>query len=467
MVELKILLVDDDKNIRTTLGISLTKLGHKVQSAASVAEALDLLDVELFDLILTDYKMEEATGIDLINEVQKRKYDTLCAMMTAYASFDHAVQVIKEGAFDYLPKPFSKEQLEYLLKKVTRVVELKRENKRLRQENNRPTYFENFSSHSMKHLEDFVRRVAATDATILISGESGTGKSALAKVIHNFSNRAEGPFMEVHCTNLPQDLIESELFGHEKGSFTGAHKDKTGKILEAKGGTLFLDEIGELPPAGQAKLLRFIQEKVIEPVGSNKPIEVDTRIIAATNKNLAEMVQEGSFREDLYYRLNMFECLVPPLRNRREDIPVLIKRFLQETRSKMNRGEDFIMDSALNEKLLHYNFPGNVRELKNLIERLCFLSSGPNLSEKDLPESFINNYKASSANHTVSSELGELPTQNKSIPVMERRLISLEELEKEHIKYVLSQESNYDKAAEILGITSVTLWRKRKQYNLP
>ena len=464
MVELKILLVDDDKNIRTTLGISLNKLGHKVQSASSVAEALELIDVELFDLVLTDYKMEEATGIDLITEIQKRKYDTLCAMMTAYASFDHAVKVIKEGAFDYLPKPFSKEQLEYLLKKVTRVVELKKENRKLRLENKRPRYFENFSSHSMKHLEDFVKRVAGTEATILISGESGTGKSALAKEIHNLSGRVDGPFMEVHCTNLPQDLIESELFGHEKGSFTGAHKDKTGKILEAKGGTLFLDEIGELPPAGQAKLLRFIQEKVIEPVGSNKPIEVDTRIIAATNKNLSEMVQDGTFREDLYYRLNMFECLVPPLRNREEDIPVLIKRFLLETRSKMGREEDFIIDEPLSKKLLGYRFPGNVRELKNLIERLCFLSSGNHLSEKDLPESFLANFKSAS---NAVQEAASSSTQSENAQFFERRLISLEELEKEHIKFVLSQESNFDKAEDILGITSVTLWRKRKQYNLP
>lgn len=467
MAELKILLVDDDKNIRTTLAISLNKLGHKVQSASSVAEALEMIDVELFDLILTDFKMEEATGIDLITEIQKRKYDTLCAMMTAYASFDHAVRVIKEGAFDYLPKPFSKEQLEYLLKKVAKVVELKKENRKLRQETKRPRYFENFSSHSMKHLEDFVKRVASTEATVLISGESGTGKSALAREIHNLSNRLEGPFMEVHCTNLPQDLIESELFGHEKGSFTGAHKDKTGKILEAKGGTLFLDEIGELPLAGQAKLLRFIQEKVIEPVGSNKPIEVDTRIIAATNKNLAEMVQEGTFREDLYYRLNMFECLVPPLRNRTEDIPVLIKRFLIETRSKMNKDEDFVIDEPLSQKLLTYSFPGNVRELKNLIERLCFLAANQHLSEKDLPESFLANFKAIKKTEATPNAPTSALAASSGAEMVERRLISLEELEKEHIKYVLSQESNYDKAAEILGITSVTLWRKRKQYNLP
>lgn len=450
MPDIKILLVDDDTNIRNTLNISLKRYGHQVTCASSVREALDCLQENHFDLILTDFKMEEATGLDLILEIQRKNLDVIAVVMTAYASYENAVEVIKEGAFDYLPKPFTQNQLKYVLRKVQKVVELKRENKRLRNLS-KVDYFYNQSSEAITHLGDFIRRVAPTDATVLITGESGTGKSLLAREIHDSSNYCDGPFIEVHCTTLPSELIESELFGHEKGSFTGAHKTKQGKIQQAQGGTIFLDEIGELPPNGQAKLLRFIQEKVIDPVGSNRSINVDARIIAATNKNLSQMVEDGTFREDLYYRLNMFECLVPSLRYRKDDIPVLIKRFLEEIRSRQNLPYDLVIPDELMERFLNYSWPGNVRELKNTIERLCFLAHKGNLSAHDLPKSF--DQEETKRDEQVQQYGGEM--------------ISLEELERRHIKYVLEHEKNLDKAAEILGITSVTLWRKRKQFGLP
>lgn len=450
MHELRVLLVDDDTNIRNTLYLSLTRLGHKVVTASSVQEALQSLSSENFDLVLTDFKMEEATGLDLIVEMQKKTIDIITVVMTAYASYENAVEVIKEGAFDYLPKPFNQDQLKYVLRKVQKIVELKKENQRLKNMSN-VDYFYNQTSDAIRHLGDFIRRVAPTDATVLITGDSGTGKSLLAKEIHDNSSYCDGPFIEVHCTTLPSELIESELFGHEKGSFTGAHKTKQGKIQQAEGGTIFLDEIGELPPNGQAKLLRFIQEKVIDPVGSNKSVSVDARIIAATNKDLSQMVEDGKFREDLYYRLNMFECLVPALRYRRDDIPVLVKRFIAEISSRQNLEYEIFVPDELKVIFQNYDWPGNVRELKNVIERLCFLAHKGMLSVDDLPKSFRN-----SSENKVSIEQSYTP-----------QMISLEEVERRHIKFVLEHEKNLDKAAETLGITSVTLWRKRKQYGLP
>src|SRR5690554_6659068 len=320
---LNVLVVDDDANVREVLCARIREMGHQCREAENVTGALSILDTEKYDLILTDYKMDDFDGIYLVNEIRNSHADSLVVMMTAFASIDKAVAVIKQGAFDFVAKPFNSNQLRQLLQKVEKLVDGKASRSRAGIPSKEGRYFAGMTSRPMLKLKAFVDKVAPTDATILLTGDSGAGKSYLAKEFHNRSRVKDGPFVEVHCTTLPSELIESELFGHEKGSFTGATKSKKGKIQEAEKGTLFLDEIGELPPSGQAKLLRFLQEKQIDPVGSNKSYFVDTRIIAATNKNLLEMVKKGQFREDLYYRLNMFECLVAPLRERMEDAPVL------------------------------------------------------------------------------------------------------------------------------------------------
>jgi len=443
---LKVLLVDDDNNIRRTLGIFLEGAACSVVQAKSVNEALKALKAEAFDLVLTDFRMEEKTGLDLLTELKKSQPQAIAVVMTAYASIENAVAVVKEGAFDYLAKPFTNAQLTHLLNKVRMIVELRRETLRLRQDRQLANFFLGFTSLASKRLEEFAKKVAPTEATILLTGESGTGKSELARFIHEKSPRAKRQFITLYCTNLSESLLESEIFGHIKGSFTGAIKDKVGKIEAADGGTLFLDEIGDLSPNAQAKLLRFLQDRVIERVGSNQEVQVDTRVIAATHKNLAEAVEAGTFREDLYYRLNVFECTLVALRHRKEDVPVLLERFLEEFSAREDFKEKPKMEERVHQALLDYEWPGNIRELRNVMERLVLLSSGRAIRWQDLPDAI-----ASGESRIASKDFG---------------LITLEALEKDHIQAVLLKEKNLEKASEILGITPVTLWRKRKQYGL-
>jgi DNA-binding NtrC family response regulator len=441
---LKVLLVDDDRNICRTLALSLKDLNCSVVQAHSVKEAVEKTSVESFDLILTDFRMAGQTGLDLLKEVRLKDSSVVIVVMTAYASFENAVSVVKEGAFDYLPKPFTTDQLTHLLQRVKIVVSLKRENLELRRTKHRRDYFAGLTSPASHRLEEFVRKIAPKDATVLLVGESGTGKSELAKLIHEWSPRADKKFVTVQCTSLAESLIESELFGHVRGAFTGATHDKFGKLELADGGTLFLDEIGDLPLSGQSKLLRFLQEKVFERVGGNQEISVDTRIIAATNKNLEEAVRDGKFRDDLYYRLNILECTLVPLRFRQEDVPVLVQRFIKEL-SGQSLVQTYLPENII-ECLLSYKWPGNIRELRNALERLLMLSQGRQPQLSDLPEAILEPEK-----HLV----GEKDSQQ-----------SLEDVEREHIKFILSKETNLEKAANILGITTVTLWRKRKQYGL-
>ncbi|MCO4754882.1 MAG: sigma-54-dependent Fis family transcriptional regulator [Bacteriovoracaceae bacterium] len=483
-MNLNILVVDDDPNIRNVLSMRIKDLEHQCREVESVTAALSLLESERFDLILTDYKMDDFDGLYFLHELKNKEYDALVVMMTAFASIDKAVSAVKEGAFDFIPKPFNSNQIRQLLQKIEKVVEMKTKHKPSGPVS-KVDYFKGLDSKAMAKLQSFIDKVAPTEATILLTGESGTGKSFLAKEIHDRSKVCDGPFVEVHCTTLPSELIESELFGHEKGSFTGATKSKKGKIQEAEKGTLFLDEIGELPPSGQAKLLRFLQEKYIDPVGSNKSLFVDTRIIAATNKNLLEMVKKGLFREDLYYRLNMFECLITPLRDRREDVPILINKFLRQMERNYPTEHNYSLEESLQKKFYAYAWPGNIRELKNAIERLCYLSDDGTLKESDLPENY---FSADEQMDTSSIEDEGAQTENwetqvlqaasnnqslneevvKEDPVVtpEEALMSLEQVERRHIKQVLEKVKNLDKASEILGITTVTLWRKRKQYGI-
>lgn len=452
---LRVLLVDDDKNIRKTLEVTLVLLNCEVVIGASFEEALKLIKSEPLDLMVTDFRLSadpnEKSGLELIRAAKGSCPKLVTVLMTAYTSYENAVLATKEGAYDYLPKPFSKDQLEHLLKKVRTVVSLQKENEKLKKAGSRIDYFKGMTSPATARLEEFVDRVASTEATVLLVGESGTGKSELARLIHERSPRSAQPFVVVNCTSLAESLFESEIFGHVRGAFTGAFQDHPGKFELANKGTLFLDEIGDLSTGAQAKLLRFLQEKVIERVGSNKLIQVDTRVVAATNKALEEAVKAGKFREDLYYRLNVFECTLVPLRHRIEDLPVLMRRFLQEFWVSGGMSEAPAISNSLFESLTNYSWPGNIRELRNVMQRLVFLAVGGQCQMEDLP----------AAMRRPREERGVGSGQSSSGP-----LCNLEELEKAHIAKVLSIESNQEKASEILGITTVTLWRKRKQYGL-
>ncbi len=446
-VPLRVLLVEDDKNIRQTLSLSLKQLGCDILVASSKDEAIQILKKEAVEFLLTDFKLEKHNGIEVLKVAKYLQPHVVGVVMTAFASFENAVLAIKEGAYDYLPKPFSTAQLNHLLSKVGALVNLQRENQALKKNSYRLDYFAGMTSPAMVRLEEFVNKVAPTEATILMTGDSGTGKSELAKLVHQRSPRARGPFVVVNCTSLTETLLESEIFGHVRGAFTGATQDHVGKFELAQKGTVFLDEVGDLSLTGQAKLLRFLQEKVIEKVGSNKTIPIDARVIAATNKNLEEAVRNGKFREDLYYRLNIFECALVPLRYRQEDLSVLINAFFKEFQIHYKQPEDKKIPPVVMDYLLRYSWPGNIRELRNTLERIVLLSSGREIQESDLPES-IRKQK-----------------QEDSAP--EAPLIKLEDLERKHIERVLGLEKNQEKAAEILGVTTVTLWRKRKQYGLP
>ena len=446
---LKILLVDDEKNIRQTLMVTLSSWGHAVTAASSVEEAKKILKSDRFDFMLTDFKLGDKNGIDLIKTSSLMIDSPISVIMTAFASFDNAVGAIKEGAYDYLPKPFTNGQLEHVLKRVGLMVSLKKENIRLKSSRSRTDFFAGQTSAGMVRLEEFVRKVASTDASILLVGESGTGKTELARLIHQLSPRSLKTFGVVNCTTLAENLLESELFGHVRGAFTGASQDHIGKLETANHGTVLIDEVGDLSLNGQTRLLRFLQEKVIERVGGNHPVTLDVRVIAETNRNLEEAVRDGKFREDLYYRLNIYECALVPLRFRTEDLPVLIQRCFFELLAISDSQTVKVIPDHVMKLLLAYAWPGNVRELRNVLERLVLLSRGREILSEDLP----NSVREGNAKR-LSPGIGS--------PVM-----TLESLEREHIEKVLALESNQEKAASILGITTVTLWRKRKQFGLP
>lgn len=439
---LRVLVVDDDPGIVRMLLLGLKTFGCRVTGAESAEAALKSLAERPVDFVLTDMRMEGMSGLDLVREVRARRPETLCVVMTAFASYENAVAAIKAGAYDYLPKPFTSEELEHLVRKISQLVALQKENTRLRAASG--DWFDGLTSRKCQDLQAVVERIAPSDATVLLSGETGSGKTELARAIHRRSGRADKPLVEVTCTAIAEGLFESEVFGHVRGAFTGAVRDRPGKFELAEGGTLFLDEIGELSPTAQAKLLRFLEDRVIERVGDNKAVRLDVRVIAATNRDLAAMMKEGGFREDLYYRLNVFECVVPPLRERPEDIAPLAAKLLHRAAAKY--GPPPVLPQSVLQALLRYAWPGNVRELRNVMERVALLAAGREVTLADLPPALVDSSTPGTAG--ASDEDG---------------ILTLREVEARHIRRVLSLGVNLERAADLLGINSVTLWRKRKE----
>lgn len=382
----KILVADDDESLRRVVQFKLKQQGYEVSIAEDGARALEELKKNRYDLLLSDVRMPGLDGIQLLEKSKQVQPDLEVILITAHATISMAVEAVKLGAFDYLTKPFEDDQLFLTIEKALKFKKLEDENRHLREQLNGREKFKSMIgvSKPFKDLLVLVKKVAPTDATILLSGESGTGKEMIARAIHFGSARSVGPFIAVNCAAIPRELIESELFGHLKGAFTGAIKDKRGKFQLADGGTLLLDEVSELGIELQAKLLRVIQERVIEPVGSERASEIDIRLIAATNMDLKQKVVEGKFREDLFYRLSIIPIRVPSLRERAEDIPVLLKGFL----NRFSPGQKIDIDNRLLEKLQNYQWPGNIRELENLVERMVILKKSNLLTTGDLPSDF-------------------------------------------------------------------------------
>ena len=454
----RLLVVDDERSICTTIEAALKSVGHQVESAESGEMAIALMRKNLPDVLLTDLRMDGMSGLDLLGKAREYFPSVTVVLMTAYGTIDTAVAAMRNGAYDYLVKPFTPEQLEHLVERIEEFRRLRDENTKLRDQVDalsEPSAIVTRNPRMQKIL-DTAKKVAVTDSTILITGESGTGKTLLAKLIHDASGRAKGPFAVVNCATLSENLLESELFGHIRGSFTGAVKDKMGRLQLADTGTVFLDEIGEISPSLQTKLLRFLQEREFERVGDTKTIRVDVRIIAATNKNLEQEVKLGHFREDLYFRLNVIDLHMPSLRQRPEDVLVLADQLL--TRSFLAAGRKARpMNEQAKSAILNYGWPGNIRELKNALERAAILCSGDEVSVEDLPDRVLENARFPGAPET---QVGE------GIAAVTQHDMSLEELEKKHIQHVLSTAATLEEAASALGINLSTLWRKRRRYGL-
>jgi two-component system, NtrC family, response regulator AlgB len=442
---LTVLVVDDEPNIRKTLTISLEAEGHQVTAVSNFDDALAEAGRRFFDVALVDLRLGTASGLELISALRRLCPWLKMAVITAYASIDTAVEAMRRGAFDYLPKPFTHDQVALLMQKVAEVRDLEQKVAALQETLQEALPESDLSSHSpaMQRTLALARKVADSDATLLIRGESGTGKTLLARAIHTWSRRAARSFGVVSCPSLSADLLESELFGHVKGAFTGALRDHPGRIAACEGGTLFLDEIGDLPLALQPKLLRVLQEKEYERVGDLVTRKADVRIITATGVDLEEAVRAGRFREDLFYRLNVMEILVPPLRERREDILPLVERLLAFF-ARQNHRQILGFNGEAKEALANYAWPGNVRELRNAVERAVLLSTGEQIGREHLPLKLTP--------PLAEPQVGD--------PV------SLEKIEERHIRQVLATTKSFDEAARILGLDPVTLWRRRKKYGI-
>ncbi len=459
MSKATLLVVDDDKNTRDGIARAL-RAHYQVLPGEDTESALRLLAENHVDVMLTDLRMPGRDGLSLLKEVV-RLYPALpVILLTAYGSVETAVAAMKEGAYDFLMKPINLDHLDLIVSRALRHREVERQNQTLKARLDSKFGMENIigTSDAMKKVFDIIRQAAPTQATVLIQGPSGTGKELVAQAIHQLSPRATGPFVAVHCAALSSTLLESELFGHEKGAFTGAVSERKGRFELASGGTLFLDEISEIDLATQVKLLRALETRVIERVGGSKPIHVDIRLIAATNRDLAAYVREGKFREDLYFRLNVVDLILPPLAERKGDLPLLCDRFIREFAGQNGKPIDGITPDALS-ILQSYSWPGNVRELRNTIEKMIVLTRGATLTADDVPEGIRLNAQPILLASASAPAAVFPPPAPVSMPV------SLDEIERTRILDVLREnKDNKSKAAQLLGISRRTLYRKLDEY---
>jgi DNA-binding NtrC family response regulator len=443
MDKTKILIIDDEMIMRESLAGWLKRDGHEVASAASGEDAMQLLQKSRFDILLVDIKMEGMSGLDVLKQVKESDSDVAVVMITAYGSISTAVEAMQKGAYDYLLKPFDPDALGVLIDKIIEHQAQSRENIFLREQYQERTRFESMigQSKAMQKIFDLIGDIAPMESTVLISGETGTGKGLAAKAIHTKSPRSNGPFVAVNCGAVPSHIMESELFGHQKGAFTDAKETKKGRLEMAHGGTLFLDEIGEISMRMQIDLLHVLEDRVFYRVGGTQPLEAYFRVIAATNRNVEDAIKQGILREDLYYRLNVISFRMPSLRERKEDIPLLAEHFLHRFSQETNKPIKKISREAIDDMML-YEWPGNVRELENAVERAVVVGKGPTIMPQDLPIFCHENFK---------------PQKHRS----------LREIEKAHIFEILNEyQWNILKSSQILGIDRSTLYSKMKRYNI-
>ena len=445
-----VLVVDDESGILDTLRILLRNEGFEVTTAQGGKAGLEQIRAGTHDIILSDVRMPQVSGLDILNAAREQDPMTPVILMTAQASLQSAIGAVNSGAFYYIQKPFSNDELVAILRRACEYRQVRVENKQLKQEIRRrdKATVTRPIGKSKRFLEvlKLAEHVAPTDSTVLIQGESGTGKEVIARYVHNLSNRSDGPFLSINCGALPENLLESELFGHVKGSFTGAVRDKQGLFAAARGGSFFLDEVGEMPPSLQVKLLRVLQEREAIPVGATEAIPVDVRIIAATNRDLEEEIRRGNFRSDLFYRLNVIALNLPALRERRDDLLLFIESFLQQLAAEAHTEAQALASEAL-DAVMVYEWPGNVRELENALEHATVLSRGSVIEAASLPE--------------------RITKRRKEPLVAERSYLNptLEVIERAYIMWVLQAEGgNKTRAAEVLGIDPSTLYRKLSRY---
>jgi DNA-binding NtrC family response regulator len=452
----RILIVDDSQEILSNLSECLTESGYDVDTSTDGATGISMLESRFYDVILIDLRMPGVDGMEVLKHAKENSPDSLCIILTGYGTIKNAVEAIKSGAFDYLTKPVKLEEVLVTIKRALEHRNLKRENINLRDQLKKKYRFENIigDSERMQKVFETIDKVADTDSTILILGDSGTGKELVAKAIHYNSYRRNGPFVPVNCAAIPGELLESELFGHERGAFTGAIRTRIGRFELANGGALFLDEIGDMTPVLQSKLLRVLQEREFERIGGIKAIKTDIRVIAATHQDLKKAVQQQRFREDLYYRLNVIPIEIPPLRERRSDISLLVHHFLNHFRKTKKKKIVGMADDVL-QRLMEYDWPGNVRELENMIERIVILTNNETIVMEDLPEKLQS---ISEADHARGLSL---PEEGISLET------AVNDFEKELILQALNKTGWVkNKAAQMLHLNRTTLIEKIKRQNL-
>ncbi|SDO62888.1 sigma-54-dependent transcriptional regulator [Desulforhopalus singaporensis] len=443
-----LLLVEDEARMREVIKMLLSDLDLNIYEACDGEQAIDLFDNETVSLVITDLKLPKISGIEVLKHIKDAKPEVPVIVITAFGSIDSAVEAIHQGAFDYVTKPFTEDKLRSCIKKAMQISRLTSEVKYLRREIEGKFTFDNIIGNSNEICEilRLAGEVSLTDTTVLITGESGTGKELLSRATHLNSSRSKRPFLPVNCAAIPATLLEAELFGYEKGAFTGAHQLKKGKFELASGGTLFLDEIGDMDMEMQAKFLRVLESKTIERLGGSKTIATDVRLIAATNKDLEQMVREGTFREDLYYRISVFPIRIPSLRERRDDIPLLCQYFINEFSVTFGRRAPAMSDKVM-EMLYNHPWKGNVRELRNVLERAMILAKGDNITARHVI-----------LNESYAKPLGELNLDQIVELLLRDHRVGLEELEKKYIQYAMEiAGNNVSKAARLLGLSRATL----------